>query len=150
MSKLPDSVLAHFSHLADGSQAGSGATSPGAEWRDDEGDLQSRYKPRTYSYFEHLPYLVEDESERQKHLEDLVCNLYISIEARDFVPGAARWTRELRNWLSLKFDLPRRMRVKLVNLYYELAMAPGLDSSASERFAGMFMTLIKYISPSTP
>jgi len=40
--------------------------------------------------------------------------------------------------------------VKLVNLYYELALAPGLDYLVAERFASMFMVLTKrkhYLRP---
>jgi proteasome activator subunit 4 len=65
------------------------------------------------------------------------------VSAGDFAPGAVHWTREIRGWLSLKFDLPRSTRVKLVNLYYELALAPGLDYLVAERFASMFMVLTK-------
>jgi len=147
MSKLPDFLIAHLG-INGSDQTGSGATSPGAEWRDDEGDQQSRYRPRTYPYHRYLPYDVEDEAERQTHLDGIVRNLYIAIEARDFSPGALRWSRELRSWLALKFDPPRKTRAKLVRLYYELAMAPGLDPAVSERFASMFMTLTKYISKS--
>jgi proteasome activator subunit 4 len=147
MSKLPDFLIAHLG-INGNEQAGSGATSPGAEWRDDEGDQQSRYRPRTYKYLETLSYDVEDEAERQGHLNEIVRNLYIAIEARDFSPGAVRWSRELRSWLALKYDPPRKTRAKLVKLYYELAMAPGLDPAVSERFASMFMTMTKYISNS--
>jgi len=146
MSKVSDFLAAHLG--ANGNdQAASGATSPGAEWRDDDdGDVAARYRPRTYPYYRHLPYNTEDESERQKNLDEIIKHLYISIEAGDFAPGAVHWSRELRSWLSLKFDPPRKTRVKLVKLYYELAMAPGLDPTVAERFASMFMVLTKYIS----
>ncbi|KAL7276003.1 Proteasome activator BLM10 [Rhizina undulata] len=143
MSKMSDILAAHLG-VGGNDQAASGATSPGAEWRDDdEGDLQTRYRPRTYPYFKYLPYEIEDEVERQKNLEEIVKYLYISIEAGDFAPGAVHWSRELRNWLGLKFDPPRKTRVKLVKLYFELALAPGLDPTVSERFASMFMNAKK-------
>jgi proteasome activator subunit 4 len=145
LQTLPDFLGAHLG-INGNSNAGSGATTPGLELRDEpygDGHL-SRYRPRTYRYFDYLPYEVEDEAERQSHLDEIVRNLYISIEARDFAPGAVRWTRELRNWLGLKFDPPRKTRANLVKLFYELAMAPGLDIAVSERFANMFMTLTKY------
>lgn len=145
MSKMSEYLAAHIG--ANGNdQAASGATSPGAEWRDDEGDSQTRYRPRSYPYFKYLPYKVEDEAERQRNLEEIIKHLYISIEAGDFAPGAVHWSRELRSWLTLKFDPPRKTRVKLAKLYYELAMAPGLDPGVAERFASMFMVLTKYFS----
>ena len=140
MSKLPDSLTAHLG-INGADHIGSGATSPGADWAD--GGNDKRYRPRTYPYHEYLPYPVEDDAERQGHLDDIIRNLYISIDAQDFSPGAVRWSRELRSWLTLKFDPPRKTRVKLVKLYYHLAMAPGLDPAVSERFASMFMTLTK-------
>lgn len=142
MSKIPDYVLAQLG-LSGNDQVDSGATSPGAGWGDGEGDQQSRYRPRTFPYTKYLPYDVEDDAERQAHLDFIIKNLYISIEARDFAPGAVRWSRELRNWLELKFDPPRATRSKVVKLYYELSMAPGLGAAVAERFANMFMILVK-------
>ncbi|KAL2405726.1 Proteasome activator complex subunit 4B [Exophiala dermatitidis] len=109
-----------------------------------------RNRPRTFPYFSTLPYPVEDEARRQKDLLEILKHLYIAIQASDFTPGAVHWTRELRSWLSLKFDPTKEQRVKLVKLYYELALAPGIDPGVSERFASMFMLLTKrkhYLRP---
>lgn len=127
------------------------ATSPGGEpQRTDTSNGQSknlsRSRPRTYPYFLYLPYQVESEAERQESLEEITKQLYMAVEAGDFAPGALHWTRELRAWLGLKFDPTKEQRVKLVRLYYELALAPGIDVTASERFASMFMILTKYAS----
>ncbi|KAL9601928.1 MAG: hypothetical protein Q9219_002152 [cf. Caloplaca sp. 3 TL-2023] len=122
------------------------ATSPGIGGsREKNGDDNSvtRNRPRTYPYLNYLPYEVEDEAQRQKNFQEIVRHLYIAVEAGDFSPGALHWTREIRNWLGLKFDPTREQRVRLVRLYYELALAPGLDVAASERFASMFMILTK-------
>lgn len=144
MSKLPEYLVSQLGVNGNEQQSGSGATSPGAEWRDHgEGPSCSRYRPRTFPYAILLPYDVEDEVERQLHLQEIIKNLYISVQAQDFSHGATRWTRELKSWLGLKFDPPRNIRVKLVRLYYELSLAPGLDSVIAERFAAMFMVLTK-------
>lgn len=126
------------------------ATSPGADWRQANGsvngtdeDKQNRSRPRTFPYFKYLPYDTEAQSEREDNLNTCLKHLYIAVSAGDFAPGAVHWTREIRGWLTLKFDLPRSTRVKLVNLYYELALAPGLDYLVAERFASMFMVLTK-------
>lgn len=125
------------------------ATSPGAEPREAGSTMprqdqrSSRNRPRTYPYFRYLPYTVEDEQRKQEDLTEILKYLYIAIEAGDFSPGAIHWTRELRNWLSLKFDPTREQRVKLVKLYYDLALAPGIDPVVLERFASMFMLLTK-------
>jgi proteasome activator subunit 4 len=125
------------------------ATSPGGELPETNGTTsddsykRSRNRPRTYPYFKHLPYEVEDEIRRQHDLQEILKYLYIAVEAGDFTPGAIHWTRELRSWLSLKFDPTKEQRIKLVKLYYELALAPGIEPSVAERFSSMFMLLTK-------
>lgn len=124
------------------------ATSPGADWEDANGDANSkdrpnRVRPRTFPYTKYLPYDAESEDERLENLNTCIKHLYVAVSAGDFSPGAVHWTREIRGWLSLKFDLPRDTRVRLIKLYYELALAPGLDILVAERFASMFMVLTK-------
>ena len=144
-------VSERISQLMGALDTGSGpdtsrATSPGGDWRQANGGINGaddRRRPRTFPYFEYLPYQTEDQSDREESLNTCLKHLYIAVSAGDFAPGAVHWTREIRGWLSLKFDLPRSTRVKLVNLYYELALAPGLDYLVAERFASMFMVLTK-------
>jgi proteasome activator subunit 4 len=121
------------------------ATSPGLGFSSNIVDLEKekRYRPRTYPYFKLLPYNVEEEAERNTALEEILKQLYIAIKAEDISPGAVHWTRELKGWLNLKFEITRTLRVKLVKLYYMLALAPGLDYAAAERFESMFRTLTK-------
>ena len=121
------------------------ATSPGGEpvAVNGNGEPKARVRPRTYPYFTYLPYTLEDEPERERNLQEILKQLYIAVEAGDFNPGAVHWTRELRGWLSLKFDPTRTERINLVKLYYELSLAPGIDPNVSERFASMFMLLTK-------
>lgn len=150
LSEYLSASLPHVGHHV------SRATSPGGEPSESNGtqldnpDKKARSRPRTYPYFQYLPYEVEDESERQQNLDEILKHLYVAVQAGDFSPGAVHWTRELRGWLSLKFDPTREQRAKLVKLYYELALAPGIDPSVAERFASMFMVLTKrkhYLRP---
>lgn len=121
------------------------ATSPGLGFNSNglNAEKEKRYLPRTFPYFELLPYKVEEEAERSAALEEILRQLYIAIKAEDILPGAVHWTRELRGWLNLKFEIPRELRVKLVKMYYMLALAPGLDWVATDRFESMFRFLIK-------
>lgn len=144
-------VSERISQLMGALDSGSGpdisrATSPGGDWRQANGGVNGsdeRGRPRTFPYFDYLPYGTEDQSDREESLNICLKHLYIAISAGDFAPGAVHWTREIRGWLSLKFELSRSTRVKLVHLYYELALAPGLDYLVAERFASMFMVLTK-------
>jgi hypothetical protein len=106
-------------------------------------DGPSRRRPRTYPYLEKLPYPVEEQSERLKNLQTILKNLYLAVAAGDFSPGAAHHTRELRNWMHLKHDLPVDIRVKLISMYYDLALAPGLDTNVADRFASVMMVLLR-------
>jgi proteasome activator subunit 4 len=128
-----------------GADSVSRATSPGLGFSTNGVDLEKekRYRPRTFPYFKLLPYNVEEEAERNNALEEILKQLYIATKAEDIAPGAVHWTRELRGWLNLKFEITRTLRVKLVKLYYMLCLAPGIDSSAADRFESMFRTLTK-------
>jgi proteasome activator subunit 4 len=153
---MGDRVAELLSDVANGGTDISRATSPGADsWRDSNGEVivdgrgssghgrPHRHRPRTFPYFRYLPYDTETQDEREKNLNVCIEHLYICVQAGDFAPGAVHWTREIRAWLSLKFDLPRDTRINLVRLYYELALAPGMDYLVAERFASMFMVLTK-------
>lgn len=122
------------------------ATSPGLgiskEANSDSGSV-ARNRPRTFPYFRYLPYDIEDEAQRQQNFQDILKHLYVAVEAGDFAPGALHWTREIKDWMGLKFDPTKEQRIRLVKLYYELALAPGLDIAVSERFSSMFMALTK-------
>lgn len=121
------------------------ATSPGNGISSNDADVEKekRYRPRTYPYFKLLPYDVEEEAERNAALDEILKQLYIALKAEDMSPGAVHWTRELRGWLNLKFEITRKLRVKLVHLYYMLTLAPGIDYAAQERFESMFRFLLK-------
>ncbi|MBE3046614.1 hypothetical protein IMZ48_29610 [Candidatus Bathyarchaeota archaeon] len=114
-------------------------------------DDKRRYRPRTFSYFDHLPFKVEGQAERDVALAGILKQLFIAVKAEDFSPGALHWTRELQAWLNLKFELPRELRATLARLYYHMSLAPGLESSTSDRFARMLVSLTRYdISPTLP
>lgn len=131
------------------------ATSPGAVARSDseddgEGEPLGRTRARVFPYQRYLPYESETYEQRVQDIDEMIKHLYVSIAAGDFVPGAMHWTKELRGCLALKFDLTKKQRISLVRLYYELSLAPGLEYSAQERFASMFMVLTKrkhYLHP---
>ncbi|KAJ1328178.1 proteasome activator subunit 4 [Microdochium nivale] len=136
------SAVSQFLSSAAAADTISRATTPGLPPSGDADD-QKRYRPRTFAYFELLPYNVEEEAERDAALRGILKQLYISIKAEDFSSGALHWTRQLQGWLALKFDMPRQLRAKLATLYFHLSLAPGLDSSTADRFAKMVSTLTR-------
>ncbi len=134
------------------------ATSPGAGaerainggGNDGSATRLGRTRPRVFPYAKYLPYETESQEKREQDMDEMIKYLYISVASGDFVPGAVHWTKEIRGWMGLKFDLTRKQRISLVKLYYELSLAPGLDYNVAERFASMFMVLTKrkhYLRP---
>lgn len=148
LASAPAPAFNVASHALNSQSAGdtiSRATSPGLPAEVSTGD-NKRYRPRTFAYFKLLPYAVEQESQRDTALEGILKQLYISIKAEDFSPGALHWTRQLQAWLSLKFDMPHELRARLAKLYFYLALSPGLDTSAADRFSRMVVTLTRFVS----
>lgn len=156
----PHSTLSVGATLANGSSDSrdpSSATSPNgyAEMSNSEADSEhvgalGRIRPRVFPYTKYLPYRTESREQREHDVDEMIKHLYISVAAGDFIPGAVHWTKEIRGWMSLKFDLTKKQRIVLVKLYYELALAPGLEYTVAERFASMFMVLTKrkhYLRP---
>ncbi|SMY22391.1 unnamed protein product [Zymoseptoria tritici ST99CH_1A5] len=146
-------------HGSSNSNDDSRATSPGVggdrtmqDGEDNSSDLArlGRIRPRVFPYAESLPYETESVEKREQDMDEMIKHLYVSVASGDFVPGAVHWTKEIRGWMTLKFDLTKKQRVSLVKLYYELSLAPGLEYAVSERFASMFMVLTKrkhYLRP---
>ncbi|WPH00129.1 Proteasome activator complex subunit 4 [Acrodontium crateriforme] len=144
---------------SDRSHEESRATSPGVGgyrlgggYGDNDVDVSrlGRTRPRVFPYARYLPYETESISQREQDVDEMIKHLYIAVASGDFVPGAVHWTKEIRGWMSLKFDLTKKQRISLVKLYYELCLAPGLEQAVAERFASMFMVLTKrkhYLRP---
>lgn len=145
------SAAPFLSGLLHSAETISRATSPGLPCSEHQReDDKKRYRPRTFNYFRLLPFDVEDNSHRDAALRGILKNLYISVMAEDFAPGALHWTRELQGWLNLKFGMTRELRARLTRLYYHLALAPGLDPNTADRFSRMVITLTRSVCPSTP
>ncbi|PHH84831.1 hypothetical protein CDD83_1302 [Cordyceps sp. RAO-2017] len=126
------------------------ATSPGTPYAKTDEDDKKRYRPRTFAYFQQLPFEVEKEAQRDAALHGILKQLYTAVRAEDFSPGALHWTRELQAWLNLKFEMTRELRARLAKLFYSLALAPGLDHTAADRFLRMVLTLTRknhYLKP---
>ncbi|KAK4623702.1 Proteasome activator complex subunit 4 [Fulvia fulva] len=152
-------LLGQANGHADAGNDASRATSPGAPgYRsadttgDGDAELErlGRSRPRTFPYTKYLPYDTETRDKREQDLDEMIKHLYVSVASGDFSPGAVHWTKEIRGWMGLKFDLTKQQRIALVKLYYELSLAPGLEYAVSERFSSMFMVLTKrkhYLRP---
>lgn len=122
----------------------------------------NRLIPRTYPYTASLPYPVESRDDQLNHLSHVITKLYAAVESDDLAPGGGsvtaasicHWTRELKSWIRLKFDLPLDAREALIKLYYDLSLAtvtsaasntviPGGDDVPFDKFVSMFCLLAR-------
>ncbi|KAI5481022.1 proteasome activator subunit 4 [Pseudohyphozyma bogoriensis] len=89
-------------------------------------------KPREeqLDYQNSLPYPVESIEEMDAKLEFIVKRLIACVHAKDY-------------WISLKYPMKRTTRALLANLYFELAVLPGLDTRLVDVAAGMAMGLLE-------
>ncbi len=58
------------------------------------------------------------------------------------VKSVSHWTKELRSWMSLKFDMPLKLRIKLIKVYYAIALMK-VDNLPLEKVVSMFIRLSK-------
>lgn len=100
---------------------------------------------RSYPYFTCLPYVVETEDYRLRNLRKVTEELYNAFAAEDW-NRALYWNTELRDWLALKFKLPKETRIRLLKVFYEVITSFGIDPRAHARFMSTFLHLSKYDS----
>lgn len=115
-------------------------------------DIQMRLRPRKFPYRKLVPYETETEQQCLDNLALIVRNIYMCIKGDDLrgvvgttattARGLNIWTRELRAWIDIKCDMPLSTRIKLVRLYYNLALC-GVDGNPIDKFISMFCILCK-------
>ncbi|KAK7207032.1 putative proteasome activator subunit 4 [Myxozyma melibiosi] len=131
---MEDSLLATVAPV-------SSPTLPFSRARSPSSDPDIR-KPRTFPYTSLLPFPVESDDVPLQHLNHIVESIYVSMTVETAaVAPLVHWTRELRSWLQLKFDMPISTRTRLAAVYYELALVQGVALSSSDTFSRMFITL---------
>ncbi|KAK9462470.1 uncharacterized protein V1516DRAFT_670355 [Lipomyces oligophaga] len=117
-------------------------TTPTGGLFDNVSDSDVRELQRLYPYFSVLPFPVESEADRLRHLNRITDSIYIAMSMKTLpTPSLMYWTRELHGWLDLKFDMPPTVRTKLIAVYYELALSHGIQRSAVEAFVQMLCLL---------
>ncbi|KAG6381418.1 armadillo-type protein [Boletus reticuloceps] len=80
-------------------------------------------------YLDALPYKCESLQEMQQKLERIMAKLLICVESKNC-------------WLQLRYPMATSTRVKLVRLYYELCLIPGLDVRVIRSWANMISRLL--------
>ncbi|KAG0021330.1 hypothetical protein BGZ82_011351 [Podila clonocystis] len=102
-----------------------------------------------------LPYGNNLATEASEMLSNIIHHLGLSLKAEDWAPGAVYWAKQLNQYvmmskiimsvryLDLKYTLPKETRVGLAKVFFELTIAPGMDSTMVEIWSMYCRRLIK-------
>ncbi|TFY56124.1 hypothetical protein EVJ58_g7830 [Rhodofomes roseus] len=100
-----------------------------------------RHKASLQTLLDWLPYECESVEDMHANLEYIVSRLAICAETRNWLT-LTTWDGILQCWLLMHYPMPKPMRVKLVHLYYELCLVPGLESRVVRNWADILSRLL--------
>ncbi|KAF9979719.1 hypothetical protein BGZ75_009303 [Mortierella antarctica] len=90
-----------------------------------------------------LPYGHSLASEAADMLDNIVHHFGLSLQSEDWAPGALYWAKQLNQYLDLKYALPKETRIAFAKVFWELAIAPGMDITMVEAWSVFCRRLIK-------
>ncbi|KAF9434968.1 hypothetical protein BGZ76_007123 [Entomortierella beljakovae] len=90
-----------------------------------------------------LPYGKDLSQEASEMLSNILYQLGLRLQSEDWAPGTLYWAKQLKQYLDLKYTLPLDTRVTLAKVFWELAMAPGMDATMVEVWCQYCQRLIK-------
>ncbi|EIN13635.1 hypothetical protein PUNSTDRAFT_94829 [Punctularia strigosozonata HHB-11173 SS5] len=93
------------------------------------------------SYVDSLPYECEPIEEMHAKLEEIVSKIVICAKSRNWLV-LTTWDGMLQCWLLMRYPIPKTTRAKMVRLYYELCLLPGIEPRAIRSWADMFSRLL--------
>lgn len=98
----------------------------------------------TYEFDENLCYCTKGAADRLAGLREFLVALHSSIQRQDY-EGAEKWSNDLATRLSLEHNVPPNIRAVLAEIYYDLALTPGMDNGLAQTFASMFARVVWYV-----
>ncbi|KDQ54780.1 hypothetical protein JAAARDRAFT_134622 [Jaapia argillacea MUCL 33604] len=120
-------------------------TSPGSplatESPESEDSVLEKQRASLQTYLDHLPYDGESADEMQAKLEYIVGRIVICAKAKNWLV-LTTWDGKLQCWLLMRYPMPKSTRAKLVRLYYELCLLPGIEPRVLRSWADMASRLI--------
>ncbi|KAF8807254.1 hypothetical protein BYT27DRAFT_7189352 [Phlegmacium glaucopus] len=93
------------------------------------------------TYLDSLPYECETVEEMQASLEEIVQKIYICARTKNWLV-LSTWDGMLQCWLLMRYPMQKSTRAKLVRLYYELCLVPGLEPRVLRSWADMLSRLV--------
>ncbi|KAF8922284.1 armadillo-type protein [Mucidula mucida] len=112
---------------------------------DSPGDLadlsMDQQKATLQSYIDSSPYECESQDVMQARLEVIVGKIYICAKSQNWLV-LTTWDGMLQCWLLMRYPMLKTTRAKLVRLYYELCITPGIEVRVIRSWADMLNRLI--------
>ncbi|KDR84826.1 hypothetical protein GALMADRAFT_233236 [Galerina marginata CBS 339.88] len=93
------------------------------------------------TYLDSLPYECESVEDMQARLEEIVEKIYICAKAKNWLV-LSTWDGMLQCWLLMRYPMEKTTRAKLVRLYYELCLVPGVEPRVLRSWADMLSRLL--------
>lgn len=97
--------------------------------------------PGWQTYVNSLPYQCESYEEMQAKLEEIVGKIYICAKSRNWLQ-LTTWDGVLQCWLLMKYPMAKTCRAKLVRLYYDLSLLPGIEARLVRGWTDMVTRLL--------
>ncbi|KAJ6604293.1 hypothetical protein DFH09DRAFT_1300536 [Mycena vulgaris] len=89
------------------------------------------------TYLDAAPYACESPEEMLAKLEQIIAKMHVCIKAKNWLV-LSTWDGVLECWLLMRYPVPKPIRAKLVRLYYELILLPGIDARTCRNWVHMF------------
>ncbi|CAL1696390.1 unnamed protein product [Somion occarium] len=111
----------------------SGEASPQSAFEKQRASLQT--------YLDSIPYDCESIDYMQDRLEEIVGKIIVCAQTKNWLV-LTTWDGMLQCWLLLRYPMSNAIRAKLVRLYYELCLVPGLEPRIVRSWADMISRLL--------
>ncbi|KAF9568547.1 hypothetical protein CPC08DRAFT_654918 [Agrocybe pediades] len=93
------------------------------------------------TYLDALPYECESIEDMQARLEEIIEKIYVCARSKNWLV-LSTWDGLLQCWLLMRYPMEKSTRAKLVRLYYELCLVPGLEPRVLRSWADMLSRLL--------
>ncbi|KAH0590354.1 hypothetical protein H2248_000511 [Termitomyces sp. 'cryptogamus'] len=93
------------------------------------------------TYLDSVPYATESVDEMHRKLEEIVGKIYIAAKTQNWLV-LSTWDGLLQCWLLMRYPMPKSTRAKLVRLYYELSLIPGVEPRVIRSWTDMLSRLL--------
>ncbi|KAJ6501707.1 hypothetical protein C8R47DRAFT_1108448 [Mycena vitilis] len=110
------------------------ADTPSMDVDDPEGDNDST---AFQTYLDAAPYTCESPQEMLAKLEQIIVKMHVCITAKNWLL-LSTWDGVLESWMLMRYPISKHIRAKLVRLYYELILLPGVEARTCRNWIHMF------------